>query len=136
MLQQSVLQETWNREHQLPQVFSDPLTKSDEQSRKLDEAGVSLGESCLISASTEIVEYSCPVTSPVPVKQDPCVPPVQIDQIFNSSTLLETICSEYLSSPSSEKCAATLSTNSSLFSSGDSPNLRHAVTVEGDQAVF
>ena len=24
MLQQSVLQETWNREHQLPQVFSDP----------------------------------------------------------------------------------------------------------------
>ena len=37
MLQQSVLQETWNREHQLPQVFSDPLTKSDEQSRKLDE---------------------------------------------------------------------------------------------------
>ena len=50
MLQQSVLQETWNKEHQLPQVFSDPLTKSDEQSRKLDEAGVSLGECCSITA--------------------------------------------------------------------------------------
>ena len=78
MLQQSVLQETWNREHQLPQVFSDLLTKSDEQSRKLNEAGVSLGERCSISASTEIVEHSGPVHSADPVQQDPCVPPVQI----------------------------------------------------------
>ena len=32
MLQHSVLQKTWNREHQLPQVFSVPLTKLDGQS--------------------------------------------------------------------------------------------------------
>ena len=73
MLQQSVLQDTWNREHQLPQVFSDPLTKSDEQSRKLDEAGVSLGECCSIPASTEIVEYTYRASSAGPVEQDPCV---------------------------------------------------------------
>ena len=135
MLQQSVSQETWNREHQLPQVFSDPLTKSDEQSRKLDEAGVSLGECCSISASTEIVEHTYPASSADPVQRDPCVPPVQNGQILDSSTLPETICSEYLSSHSSEN-SATLSTSSSLSSSSDSPNLRRLVTVEGDQAVF
>ena len=97
MLQQSVLQETWNKE-----VSSDPLTKSDEQSKKLDEAGVSLGECCSISASTEIVEHICPASSADPVQPDPCVPPVQIGQILNTSTLPETICSEYLSSHSSE----------------------------------
>ena len=91
MLQQSVLQETWNREHQLPQVFSDPLTKSDEQSRKLDEAGVSLGECCSITASNEIVEHTFPASSADPVQQDPCVLPVQIGQILDSSTLPETI---------------------------------------------
>ena len=135
MLQQSELQETWNKEHQLPQVFSDPLTKSDEQSRKLGEAGVSLGECCSISASTEIVEHTYLASSADPVQQDPCLPPVQIGQILDSSTLPETICSEYLSSHLSEN-SATLSSSSSLSSSSDSPNLRRSVTVEGDQAVF
>ena len=105
-----MLQETWKGEHQLPQVFSDPLTKSDEQSRKLDEAGVSLGECYSNSASTEVVEHTCPASSADPVQQDPCVPPVQICQILNSSTLLETSCSGYLSSHSSKNSATTLST--------------------------
>ena len=137
MLQQSVLQETWNREHQLPQVFSDPLTKSDEQSRMLDEAGASLGECCSILASktTEIVVHTYPASSAGPVEQDPCVPPVQIDQMLDSSTLPETICSEYLSSHSSVN-SDILSTSSCLSSSSDSPNLKRSVTVEGDQAVF
>ena len=100
MLQQSVLQETWNKEHQLPQVFSDPFTKSDEQSRKLDEAGVSLGECCSIPASTEIVEYTYLASSAGPVEQDLCVPLVQIGQMLDSSP--ETIRSEHLSSHSSE----------------------------------
>ena len=82
MLQQSVLQETWNGKHQPPQVFSDPLTKSDEPSRNLDEAGVGFGARYSISASTEIVEHSCPVNSADPVQQNPCVPPVQIGHIF------------------------------------------------------
>ena len=137
ILQQYVLQETWNRERQLPQVFSDPLTKSDEQSKKLDEAGASLGECCSILASrtTEIVEHTYPASSAGPVEQDPCVPPVQIDQMLDSSILLETICSEYLSSHSSEN-SDILSTSSCLSSSSDSPNLKRSVTVEGDQAVF
>ena len=135
MLQQSVLQETWNKEHQLPQVFSDPLTKSDEQSRILDEAVVGFGARYSISASTEIVEHSCLVNSADPVQQNPCVPLVQIGQMLDSSTLPETICSEYLSSHSSEN-SDILSTSSSLSSSSDSPNLKRSVTVEGDQAVF
>ena len=68
-------------------MFSDPLTKSDEQSRKLHEAGVSLGESCSIPASTEIVEFSYPSSSAGPVEQDLCVPLVQIGQMLDSSTL-------------------------------------------------
>ena len=82
---------TWDKEHQIPQMFSDPLTKSDEQSRKFDEAGVSLGECCSISATTEIVEHTYPASSAGPVEQDPCVPPVQIDQMLDSSALPETI---------------------------------------------
>ena len=116
-------------------MFSDSLTKSDEQSRKLDEAGVSLGECCSILASTEIVEYTYLASSAGPVEQDPCVPLVQIGQMLDSSTLPDTICSEYLSSHSSEN-SDILSTSSCLSSSSDSPNLKRSVTVEGDQAVF
>ena len=82
------------------------------------------------------MEHSCPVNSADPVRQNLCVPPVQIGQILGSSTLPETICSEYLSSHSSENSATTLSTSLSLSSSSNSPNLRRAVTVEGDQAVL
>ena len=131
-----MLQATWNGEHKAPQVLSDLLTKSDEQSRILDEAGVGFGARHSISASTEIVEHSCLVNSADPVQQNPCVPPVQIGQILDRSTLSETICSGYLSSHSSENSATTLSTSSSPSSSSDSPNLRRAVTVEGDRAVF
>ena len=41
-----------------------------------------------------------------------------------------------MSSHSSDNSATTLSTSSSLSSSSDSPNLRRAVTVEGDQPVL
>ena len=131
-----MLQATWNGEQKAPQVFSDTLTKSDEPSRILDEAGVGFGARYSISASTEIVEHSCLVSSADPVQQNPCVPPVQVGQILDRSTLSETICSGYLSSHSSENSATTLSTSSSPSSSNDSPDLRRAVTVEGDRAVF
>ena len=135
MLQQSVLQATWNGEHKAPQVFLDSLTK--EQSRILDEAGVGSGARYSISASTGIVEHSCLVSSADPVQQSPCAHPVQVGQILDRSTLSETICSRYLSSHSSENSAATtLSTSSSPSSSSGSPNIRRAVTVEGDRAVF
>ena len=137
MLQKSVLQATWNGEHKAPQVFLDSLTKSDEQSRILDEAGVGSGARYSISASTRIVEHSCLVSSADPVQQSPCAPPVQVGQILDRSTLSETICSRYLSSHSSENNASTtLSTSSSPASSSESPKLRRAVTVEGDRAVF
>ena len=118
MLQQSVLQETWNKEHQLPQVFLDPLMKSDEP----DEAGVCLGKCRSITASNEIVEHTFSACSADPVQQDLCVLPVQIEQILDSSTFPETICSEHLSPCSSEN-SAKLSTSSSFSSSSDSPCL-------------
>ena len=55
--------------------------------------------------------------------------------MLDSFTLPETICSEYLSSHSSEN-STTLSTSSCLSSSSDSPNLRRSDTVEGDQTVI
>ena len=134
MLKRSVLQATWNGEHKAPQVFLDSLTKSDEQSRMIDGAGVGSGARYSISASTgNYVEHSCLVSSADPVQQSPCAPPVQAGQILDRSTLSETNCSGYLSSHSSENSASTtLSTSSSLASSSESPNLRRAVTVKGD----
>ena len=113
----------------------DSLTKSDEQSRIIDEAGVSSGARYSFSASTgNFVERSCLVSSADLVQQSPCV---QAGQILDRSTLLETHCSGYLSSHSSENSASTtLSTSSSHASSSESPNLRRAVTVEGARAVF
>ena len=65
-------------------MLSDPLTRSDEQSRNLDESGVSLGKCCSNSASTETVEHTCPANSTGPVEQDLCVPLVQIGQMLHS----------------------------------------------------
>ena len=79
MLQQSVLKRRGTG-HQLPRVLFDLLTRSDEQSRKLDESGVSLGKCCSISASTETVEHTCPASSSDPVQQDPCVTPLPSPQ--------------------------------------------------------
>ena len=131
-------QATRNGEHKAPQVCLDSLTKSDEQTRIIDEAGVSSGARYLISASTgNYVERSRLVSSADLVQPSPCVPPVQAVQILDKSTLPETHCSGYLSSHSSEHSASTtLSTSSSHASSSESPNLRRAVTVEGDRAVF
>ena len=75
----------------------------------MNNPGVGFGARYSISASTEIVEHSCPVNSADPVQQNPCVPPVQIGQFLDRSTLPETICSGYLSSYSSENSATTLS---------------------------
>ena len=55
------------------EVFSDPLMKSDGQSRKLNESCVSLGECRSIFASTEIVEHTGPASLADPVQQDPSV---------------------------------------------------------------
>ena len=83
MLQRSVSQATWNGEHKAPQVCLDSLTKSDEQSRIIDEAGVSSGARYSISASTgNYVERSCLVSSADLVQQSPCVPPVRAGQNF------------------------------------------------------
>ena len=105
------------------------------KSDDLDEAGVCLGECRSITASNEIVEHTFPACSADPVQQDLGVLPVQIEQILDSSTFPETICSEHLSPCSSEN-SAILSTSSSFSSSSDSPCLKRSVTVEGDQAVF
>ena len=111
---------------------------SEEQSRMFDEAGESSGAHYSISVSTgNSVERSCLVTSADFVQQRPCVLHVQADEILEKSTLLATLCSEHLSSNSSENSASTiLSTNSSHVSSSESPDLRRAVIVKGDRAVF
>ena len=135
MLQQSVLQETWNREHQLSQVFSDPSRNQMNNPRKLDEAGVSLVECCSIPAYTEIVEHTYPASSAGPVEQDPCVPLVQIGQMLDSSTLLR----QFLRNTCRHIHVKTVIYSQpvhhflhlAILETSGGP-----VTVEGDQAVF
>ena len=71
------------------------------------------------------------------VQQRPRVLHEQAGRISEKSTLPETHCSEHLSPHSSEISASTTpSTSSSHFSSGEFPDLRRAVAVEGGRTVF
>ena len=138
MLQRSVSQATRNSEGKAPQVCLDSFTKSAQQSRMIDEAGESSGTRYSISASNGSYEERPRVVRSADfVQQRPPVLHVQAGQILERSTLPETHCSGHLSSHSSENSASTTPPpNSSHVSSSESPDLRRAVTVEGDRAVF
>ena len=138
MLQRSVSQATRNSERKAPQVCLDSFTKSEQQTRMIDEAGESSGTRYSISASNGSYEERPRVVRSADfVQQRPPVLHVQAGQVLERSTLPETHSSGHLSSHSSENCASiTPPPSSSHVSSSESPDLRRAVTVEGDRAVF